>query len=81
MTLRKQLKNVKIQIAILYKCLSNQRTTGSGREEVENAKFVIATLNGLLGSWESFIRGMYARRKSLLLVDSGKSTHKNKLDS
>ena len=32
-------------------------------EEVENAKVVIATLNGLPESWDSFIRGMCARRK------------------
>ena len=32
-------------------------------EEVKNAEVVIATLNGLLGSWDSFIQGMCARRK------------------
>ena len=32
-------------------------------EEVENAKVVIATLNGVLGSWDSFIQGMCAERK------------------
>ena len=47
-------------------------------EEVENAKVVIATLNGLPGSWDSFMRGMCARRKGLLSADSGK---KKKLDS
>ena len=46
-------------------------------EEVENAEVVIATLNGLPRSWDSFIQGMCARRKCLLSVDSGK---KNKLE-
>ena len=32
-------------------------------EKVENAEVVIATLNGLPGSWDSFIQGMCARRK------------------
>ena len=31
--------------------------------EVKNAKVVIATLNGLPGSWDSFMQGMCARRK------------------
>ena len=35
-------------------------------EEVENEEVVIATLNGLSGSWDSFIQGMCARRKWLL---------------
>ena len=49
-------------------------------EEVENAEVVIATLNGLPISWDSFIRRMCARRKGLLSTDSRKSTHKNKLN-
>ena len=32
-------------------------------EEVENEEVVITTLNDLLGSWDSFIRGMCARIK------------------
>ena len=32
-------------------------------EEVENVEVVIATLNGLPGSWDSFMRGMCSRRK------------------
>ena len=53
MTLRKQLKNVKIQNAEQLEVV----------EEVENAEVVITTLNGLLGSWDSFVRGMCAKRK------------------
>ena len=47
MALRKQLKNLKIQ---------NAKQLEAVEEEVENAKVMIATLNGLLGSWDSFIR-------------------------
>ena len=31
--------------------------------KVKNAKVVMATLNGLPGSWNSFIQGMCSRRK------------------
>ena len=54
MALRKQLKNVKIQNAEQLEAIE---------EEVDNAEVVIATLNGLPGSWDSFIRGMCSRRK------------------
>ena len=47
-------------------------------EEVENAEVVIVTLNCVPGSWDSFIRGICARWKWLLLTDSG---NKKKLDS
>ena len=54
MDLRKQLKNVKIQ---------NAEQLEAVEEEVENAEVVIATLNGLPGSWDSFMQRMCARRK------------------
>ena len=41
------------------------------KEEVKNAEAVITTLNGLQGSWDSFMRGMCARRKRLLSAESG----------
>ena len=44
MALRKQLKNVKIQ---------NAEQLEAVEEEVEIAEVVIATLNGLPGSWDS----------------------------
>ena len=53
MSLRKQLKNVKIQNAEQLEAV----------EEVENAELVIATLNGLPVSWDSSMQRMYARRK------------------
>ena len=65
MTLRNQLKNVKIQNA---KTIQSYFTRVSKikeqleavEEEVKNAE---VTLNGLPGSWDSFIQGMCARRK------------------
>ena len=32
-------------------------------EEVENAEIVMTTLNGLPRAWDSFIQGIYARKK------------------
>ena len=32
-------------------------------EEVENAEIVMTTLNGLPMTWDSFIQGIYARKK------------------
>ena len=63
MALRKHLKNVKIQ---------NAKHLEVVEEEAENGEVVIATLNGLPRSWDSFMRRMYARRKLLLSVDFGK---------
>ena len=57
MTLRRQLKNVKIQNA------KSKNKFGVVKEEVKNVEVVIATLNGLPRSWDSFIPGMCARRK------------------
>ena len=68
MTLRNRLKNVKIQNA---KAIQSYFTRVSQineqieavKEEVKNAKVVIATFNGLSGSWDSFIKGMCSKRK------------------
>ena len=68
MTLRNKLKNVKIQNA---KTIQSYFTRVSQikeqlvlvEEELENAEVVVATLNGLRGSWDSFIQGMCAERK------------------
>ena len=67
-TLRKQLKNVKIQNA---KTMQSYFTRVSQikeqleaiEEEVENAEVVITTLNDLPRSWDSFIQRMCARKK------------------
>ena len=32
-------------------------------EEVENAEIVMTTLNGLPRTWDSFVQGIYARKK------------------
>ena len=68
MTLRNQLKNVKIQnvetVQSYFTRVSQiKEQLEAVEEEVENAEVVIATLNGLPGSWDSFIQGMCARRK------------------
>ena len=56
-TLRRQLKNVNIQN------LESKIKFEAVKEEVKNAKVVIATLNGLPGSWYSFMQGIFARGK------------------
>ena len=86
MTLRNQLKNVKIENAETIQSYFTRVSQIKEQlevveEEVENAEVVITTLNDLPRSWDSFIRGMCARSKRLLSVDSGKSAHKKKLDS
>ena len=68
MNLRNQLKNVKIKnvetIQSYFMGVSQIREQLEVvEEEVENAEVVITTLNGLPGSWDSFIRGTCARRK------------------
>ena len=68
MTLRNQLKNVKIQnaetiLSYLNKVSQIKEQLEAVKEELENAEVVIATLNGIPGSWDSFIQGMGARRK------------------
>ena len=58
MTLRNQLKNVKIQNAetiqsyFMRVCQIKEQLVAV-EEEVDNEELVIATLNGLPGSWES----------------------------
>ena len=68
MTLRNKLKNVKIQnvetIQPYFTRVSQiKEQLESVEEKVENVEVVIYTLNGLPGSWDSFIRGMCARRE------------------
>ena len=60
MTLRKQLKNVKIQNAetiqsYVMRVSQIKEQLVAIEEEVENAKVVIATLNGIPRSWDSFM--------------------------
>ena len=67
MTLRNQLKNVKIQnaetIQSYFKRVSEiKQQLEAMDEEVENAEIVMTTLNGLPSSWDSFIQGICARR-------------------
>ena len=67
--------------AKLLKVFQNFKLLEVVKEKVKNAKVVMATLNGLQGSWDSFIQGMCARRRSLPLANYGKSAHKKNLDS
>ena len=62
MNLRNQLKNVKIQNAetiqsYFTRVSQIKEHLEAVEEEVENAEVVITTLNGLQGSWDSFIQG------------------------
>ena len=68
MTLRNQLKNVNIQNAETIQYYFTRVSHIKEQlevldEEVENAKIVMTTLNGLPRSWDSFIQGICARKK------------------
>ena len=68
MTLRNQLKNVKIQNAETIQSYFTRVSQIKEQlevvdEELENAEIVMSTLNGLPGSWDSFIQGICARKK------------------
>ena len=68
MTLRNQLKNVKIQkaknIHYYFSRVSHiKEQLEVVDEEVENAEIVMTTLNGLPRSWDSFIQGICGRKK------------------
>jgi hypothetical protein len=68
MTLRTQLKNMKMQssetIQSYFTRVSqlNEQLEAIG-DTVEEAELVMTTLNGLPRSWESFIQGICSRRK------------------
>ena len=68
MTLGNQLKNVKIQntetIQSYFSRVSQiKEHLEAVDEEMENAEIVMTTLNGLPRAWDSFIQGIYARKK------------------
>ena len=68
MTLRNQLKNVKIQNAETIQSYFTRISQIKEHfeavdEEVENVVIVMTTLNGLPRTWDSFIQGIYARKK------------------
>ena len=83
MTLRNQMKNVKIQNA---KTIQSYFTRVSHikeqleavDEEVENEEIVMTTLNGLPRSWDAFIQGICARKKLVKFIDYGKNVLKKK---
>ena len=68
MNFRNQLNNVKIQNAETIQPYFTRFSQVKEQlevvdEEVEYAKIVMITLNGLPRSWDSFIQGICARRK------------------
>ena len=68
MTLRNQLKNVKIQNAEIIQSYFTRVSQIKEQleavdEEVENAEIVMTTLNGLPRSWDSFFQGICAKNK------------------
>ena len=68
MTLRNQLKNVKIQNAITIqsyftRVFQIKEQLEPVEENIENGEIVMTTLNGLPRSWDSFIQGICARKK------------------
>ena len=68
MTMRNQLKNVKIQnletIQSYFTRVSQIKEQSEAVEEnVEEGEIVMTTLNGLPRSWDSFTQGICARRK------------------
>ena len=72
MTMRNQLKNVKIQnaktIHSYFKRVSQiKKKLEEVDEEVENAKIVMSTLNGFPRPWDSFIQGICVRRNLVTL--------------
>ena len=68
MTLRTQLKNVKMKnsetIQSYFTRVSQikEQLEAIG-DTIEEAELVMTTLNGLPRSWESFIQGIYSRRE------------------
>ena len=68
MTLRNQLKNVKIQnVETIHSYFTRvsqiKKQLEAVDEEMENGEIVITTLNGLPSSWDSFIQGICDRKK------------------
>ena len=86
MTQRNQLKNVKIQnaetIQSYFKRVSQiKEQLEAVDEEVENAKIVMTTLNGLLRSRDSFIQGICARKKFVKFQTMGRMLSRRSSDS
>ena len=61
MTLRNQLKNVKIQKSETMQSYFTR--VAQIKEQLEAGEIVMTTLNGLPRSWDSFIQGICAKRK------------------
>ena len=68
MTLRTQLKNMKMQDSkstqsYLTRVSQIKEKIEAIGDSVEEAEIVMTTMNGLPRSWDSFIKGIFSRRK------------------
>ena len=73
MTLRNQSKNVKIQNSktiqsYFTRVAQIKEQLEAVEENVEEGEIVMITLNALPRSWDSFIQGIYARRKLISFI-------------
>ena len=73
MTLRNQLKNVKIQNAETIQSYFTRVSKIKEKHEamgeyIENGEVVMTTLSGIPRLWDSFIQGICARRNSFIQV-------------
>ena len=73
MTLRNQLKNVKIQNSetvqsYFTRVAQIKEEIAAVEENVEEGEIVMTNLNGLPRSWDSFIQGICARRKLIPFI-------------
>ena len=82
-TLRTQLKDVKMQIpeSIQSYFSKIKKQLESLEYNVEETKVEIKTLNGLPRSWDSFIQGICARRKLISLNRLWENARKNNIVS
>ena len=84
MTLRNQLKNVKIQnsetMQSYFTRVSQIKEQLEAVEEKVEGEIVMTTLNGLPRSWDSFIQGICARKKLIAFIKLGKNAPKEKIN-
>ena len=84
MTLRNQLKSVNIQNgeaiqSYFTRIYQIKEQLEAVDEEVENAKIAMTTLNGIPRSYDSFIQGIYARKKLVKFRSCGNNFLKNNI--
>jgi len=85
MTLRSQLKNVKMEkeesMQSYFSRVSQikEQLEAIG-DKVEDAEVLMTTMNGLPRHWDSFIQGMCSRKKLTRFRNYGKNVSKKKLE-